>query len=85
MQAILEPTQAAVPRSHGKPILDSYDSGEEFSFSHWMEVCKLVDEADVPLEEEGLPFAAEMEEALQKTMSEMEPAAAYQNFAGDVV
>ncbi len=83
MQAVLESTHAVVPRSHGRPRLDSYDSGEEFSFYHWAEVCKLVDEADLLLEDEGLP--PEIEEALEETMSEVEPATAYQNFTGNIV
>lgn len=29
-----------------KPFLKSYDSGEECSLFHWVEVCKLVDECD---------------------------------------
>lgn len=29
-----------------KPILDSYDSAEECSFHHWIELCRLVDESD---------------------------------------
>lgn len=85
MQALLEPTHAAVPRSHGRRWLNSYDSGEEFSFYHWTEVCKLVDEADFPLENEGLPHTHEIEEALEETMSEVEPATAYQNFTGNIV
>lgn len=85
MQAFLEPAHAAVPRSHGGSRLDSYDSGEEFSFLHWIEICKLVDEADVPLEYEGLPYNEEIEEALEETISEVEPAAAYQNFTGNIV
>jgi hypothetical protein len=85
MQAVLEPTYTAAPRSHRRPRLDSYDSGEEFSFYHWMEVCKLVDEADVPFEHAGLPYTQEFEEALEETMSEVESATAYQHFAGNVV
>ena len=65
MQALVEPTHAAVPRSHGRRRMDSYDSGEEFSFFHWIEICKLVDEADVPSENQGLPYSEEMGEALE--------------------
>lgn len=59
MQAAREPGHAAVPRSHGRPILDSCDSGEEFSFYHWIGVCKLVDEADEPPKDEGARYSAE--------------------------
>jgi len=85
MQALLEPAHAAVPLAHGRPWLDSYDSGVEFSFYHWIEVYKLVDEGDAPLTDEGLPCSSEFEEALEETVSEMEPATAYQDFAGNVV
>ena len=85
MQAIIETTHAAVPRSHGRPILDSYDSGEEFSFYHWIEVCRLVAEGDIVPMDEGLAYSVEVEKALEETMSEVESATAYQHFAGNVV
>ena len=85
MQAVLERTPSAIPHSHGRPRLVSYDSGEDFSFYHWIEVCKLVDEGDTPLMDDGLPGTAEFEEALEESMSEVEPATAYKNFAGNVV
>ena len=85
MQALFETSHAAVPRSHGRPMLESYDSGEEFSFFHWMEVCKLVDEADVPSKDEEPRYSAEFEKALEETLSEVESSAAYQHFAGNVV
>jgi hypothetical protein len=44
MQILFEPVHAAVPRSHGSPAPDSYDSGEEFSLYHWIKVRSLVDE-----------------------------------------
>jgi hypothetical protein len=83
--AVLEPKYAAISRSRGKPILDSYDSGGEGSFYHWLEVCQLVNDADLPSFDEGLPYAREIEEAREETMSEMEPATAYKHFAGNVV
>jgi len=85
MQALIEGTLSAVPHSNGQPRLVSYDSGEEFSFYHWIEVCKLVDESDTPRMDEGLPCTAELEEALEETMSEVEPATTYQNFSRNVV
>ena len=86
MQAVvLEPTHAAHPHSQGRPILDSYDSGDECSFYHWLEVCKLVDDADLPSVDDGYPYTKEFEEALKEAMSEVEPATAYQHFAGNVV
>ena len=44
MQILFEPAHAAIPRSHGSPTPDSYDSGEEFSLYHWIKVSSLVDE-----------------------------------------
>ena len=85
MQAFIEPSHAAVPRSHGRPILDSYDCGEEFSFYHWIEVCKLVDEGDEASTDKVPPYSAEFEKALEETLSEVESSTAYQHFAGDVV
>ena len=85
MQFLIDPTHAAVPRSHSRPVLDSFDSGEECSFYHWVEVCKLVDEGDVPSVEEGLEYSQEFENALKETLSEVESSTAYQHFAGNVV
>jgi hypothetical protein len=44
-----------------KPILDSYDSGEECSLIHWMELCRLINESDLTDREEFLePVASEV-------------------------
>lgn len=59
MQPDLESTIAVHPSD--KPILNSYDSAEEFSFYHWIELCKLVDESD------GL----EIEETVEAVVSEV--------------
>ncbi len=85
MQAVLDASHAAVHFAHDKGTLGSYDSGEEFSIYHWIEVCRLVDECDVPLEAEGLPYCEQIEEALEETISEVEASAAYQHFPGNVV
>lgn len=74
-----------IPHSHTRPMLVSFDSGEECSLTHWMEVCKLVDEADVPDPHEGMELTPELERAIEETMLEVEPATAYQHFTGDVV
>ena len=84
MQAMIETRHAAVPGSHGRPMLDSYDSGEEFSFHHWVEVCKLADEGEVATDEEPR-YSAEFERALKETLSEVESTTTYQHFAGDIV
>lgn len=85
MQAALDATHGVFPRAQDRRTLGSFDSGEEFSLYHWIAVCKLVDEGDVPLEDEGLPYCEEIAEALEAQWSEMESAAADQNFAGHVV
>jgi hypothetical protein len=48
MQATLQTVPTAHPSSHVRLVLESFDSAEECSFHHWIEVCKLVDEGDVP-------------------------------------
>jgi hypothetical protein len=45
MRAFPELELAAAPRSQPRPRLDSCDSGEEFSFHHWIQVCGLVYES----------------------------------------
>ena len=78
MRAIVEPVHSALPYSQGRPRLDSFDCGEEFSFYHWIQVYKLVDQGDSPLVDEALPCTTEFG-------SEVEPATAYQHVAGNVV
>jgi hypothetical protein len=56
MQAVLESAHAAVPRSLDRPILDSYDSGEEFSYYHWVELCRLIEQDDSSSLDEDLPL-----------------------------
>lgn len=72
MQNVLAPNHAAVPRSHGKPTPDSYDSGEEFSLYHLIEVSRLEEDGELSLEDEGLDRLDEIE----KSISEMESATA---------
>ena len=40
------PDSVAPPQTQGKPNLSSYDSGQECSIAHWMEVCRLVELAE---------------------------------------
>jgi hypothetical protein len=47
MHSVIQPAQTAASQSQKRPILDSYDSGEEFSFLHWVEVRKLVDAEEI--------------------------------------
>lgn len=48
MQATLQTVPTAHPNTHVRLVLESFDSAEECSFHHWLEVCELVDEGDVP-------------------------------------
>lgn len=70
--------------SSGALVARSYDSNEEFSLHNWLNVCKLVEEADVCAVEE-LPHCAGYEAIPRKPVSEVKPATAYQHFAGNVV
>ena len=60
MFAVFESDHGADSRTHGKPQLESYDSGAEFSFSHWARVRALVNKWDVPLEIKVLSFVSRM-------------------------
>ena len=82
MQAFIEITH---PLARRRPVLESYDSGEECSFYHFIEVMKLVEEGEASSPQDELEYSRELEEALEETMSEVEPATAYQHFAGNVV
>lgn len=62
---------APIPRG-----LESYDSGEEFSLQHWMDVCLLVDQADMQAGGIGEGLPAELERAMEETLLEVESAAA---------
>jgi hypothetical protein len=41
-----------------KPILNSYDSLEECSLNHWIELCRMLDESERPELEEPVELAA---------------------------
>jgi hypothetical protein len=41
------PDFVAPPQTQGKPCLSSYDSGQECSLAHWLEVCKLVELVEI--------------------------------------
>jgi hypothetical protein len=47
--------------THVRLVVESFDSGEECSFQHWLEVCQLVDEGDE--ERTDTEVIAEMEPA----------------------
>jgi len=63
MQATLQTVPTAHPSTHVRLVLESFDSAEECSFHHWLEVCKLVDEGDVPAEPTDAEMIAELEPA----------------------
>jgi len=60
-----------------KPILESYDSSEECSLDHWIEVSRLVDELD--------DTAVPSKTVVAVAASEVKSPATYQHFAGNVV
>ena len=41
------PELIAPPQAQSKPILSSYDSAQEFSLMHWLEVRRLVELAEL--------------------------------------
>ena len=65
MPIVLESNLTAAPRSFDRPRLDTYDSAEEFSFCHWIEVGELVEEDLVPEKRVGLPHRERDEQALR--------------------
>jgi hypothetical protein len=46
MQALIESATLARQHAHVRLVLESFDSGDECSFQHWIEVCRLVDDDD---------------------------------------
>jgi hypothetical protein len=48
-------------------------------------VCKLVDDTDNASADEEAMYSPEFVKAMEETISEVEPATAYQHFAGNVV
>lgn len=80
VQGVMQPTQGVPPR---RPSLDSFDPSEECSLYHWVEVCKLVDEAGILTLEEELEYGQEI--ATEAAPSEVEPSTAYQHFSRNVV
>jgi len=82
MQSIWNQRCAAVTVSRDRTRLDSYDSAEEFSLLHLVEISRLVDDADFPVRKDGSPKRRESRAA---PASEVQPAAADEDFAGHVV
>jgi hypothetical protein len=85
VQAFIDLSYPRAPHTCHRPKLESYDSSEECSFYHFSEVLLLVEEGDASSADEEMAYSQEIEEAFQETMSEVEPATAYQHFAGNVV
>ena len=63
MQATLRTISTAHPHTPVRLVLESFDSAEECSFTHWIEVCRLVDEGDVPGGLDDTEMIAELEPA----------------------
>ena len=85
MQTLRTSSNTSVPRSHGRSIMESFDSKDEFSLARWLYVCKLVQEADLQIVDQELAPSAGTEAVRKKPVSEVESPTAYQHFAGDVV
>lgn len=66
-------------------LLNTYECNEEFSLYHWVYVRKLVDEAENPGIDDELAHAGDANVVPKKPVSEVEPAAAYQDLARNVV
>jgi hypothetical protein len=43
MQHSLVSDMVVSRQAQGKPCLNSYDSGQECSLAHWLEVCRLIE------------------------------------------
>ena len=63
MQGLIETVSIDRPHSHVRLVLESFDSGEECSLLHWLEVCKLVDEGEGVVELSDTEIVAELEPA----------------------
>ncbi|HWG19873.1 MAG TPA: hypothetical protein VG225_05020 [Terracidiphilus sp.] len=63
MQEMMQTVPIAHSHVHVRLVLESFDSAEECSFSHWLEVCRLVDEGDVPSQLSDSAMIAELEPA----------------------
>jgi hypothetical protein len=46
MHALIDSATLARQHAHVRLVLESFDSADECSFQHWIEVCRLVDEDD---------------------------------------
>ncbi len=60
MQALIESATLARQHAHVRLVLESFDSGDECSFQHWIEVCQLVDEGDGIVEVTDTEVIAEL-------------------------
>jgi hypothetical protein len=83
VQGVVESIQVVFPQR--RPSLDSFDSSEECSLYHWVDVCRLVDEGYILTADEELEYVQEIESVLEEAPSEVEPSTANQYFAGNVV
>lgn len=73
---------SVISQLRAKPVLQTHDSADEFSLSHWLEGTKLVEDAEI---DEELAGCVEQSGVPRKPVSEVEPAAAYQHFARNIV
>ena len=60
MQTLIESATLERQHAHVRLVLQSFDSGDECSFQHWLEVCQLVEEGDGTLEVTDTAVIAEL-------------------------
>jgi hypothetical protein len=63
MQELIQTASTTHPTVHVRLVLESFDSGEECSFQHWMDVCRLVDEGEISGERNDTEIIADLEPA----------------------
>lgn len=76
MQELFQTISDSLFHSPARLRLESFDSGEEFSLEHWMDVCLLVDQADIPASGIAEGFPVELERAMEDAILEVESATA---------
>ena len=60
MHALIDSATLARQHAHVRLVLESFDSADECSFQHWMDVCQLVDEGDETVEVTDTEVIAEL-------------------------
>lgn len=63
MPELMQIVPIAHSSTHVRLMVESFDSGEECSLQHWLQVCQLVDEEDVGEELNDTELIPELESA----------------------